>query len=219
MPRSFGVVDLLVARQAHPDAHRGDDLEARVEGVDGDVEADLVVALAGAAVGDRVGALALGDLDEQLRDQRPGERRGQRIGALVERVRLEVRPDEIGDEPLARVDDVGPRRAGRHRARSTPSRSEPPPTIDGQGHDLGVELLPQPGDGDRRVEAARVGEHDLVHRGASWTVRNGACDGFGTRSSQRLEARLVGEQDEERIVARQRAFLLVQASIRRWPGR
>ena len=52
-----------------------------------DVEADLVVALAGAAVGDRVGALALGDLDEQLRDERPGERGGQRIGALVERVR------------------------------------------------------------------------------------------------------------------------------------
>ena len=53
------VVDLLVAGQAHPDAHRGDDLEPRVEGVDRDVEADLVVALAGAAVGDRVGALAL----------------------------------------------------------------------------------------------------------------------------------------------------------------
>ena len=58
-----------------------------------DIEPDLVVALAGAAVGDRVGALALGDLDEELRDQRPGERGGQRVGALVERVRLEVRPD------------------------------------------------------------------------------------------------------------------------------
>ena len=61
---------------------------------DGDVEADLVVALAGAAVGDRVGAFALGDLDEQLRDQRPRERRGQRVGALVERAGLQVRPHE-----------------------------------------------------------------------------------------------------------------------------
>ena len=66
------VVDLLVARQAHPDAHRRDDLEPGVEGVDGDVEADLVVALAGAAVGDRVGALLLGDLDEQLGDAAAG---------------------------------------------------------------------------------------------------------------------------------------------------
>jgi hypothetical protein len=36
-----------------------------------DFEADLVVALAGAAVGDRVRALSVGDLDEQLRDEGP----------------------------------------------------------------------------------------------------------------------------------------------------
>ena len=116
MPRSCGVVDLLVARQAHPDAHRRDDLEPRVEGVDRDVEADLVVALAGAAVGDGVGALALGDLDQELGDQRPGEGGGQRVGALVERVRLEVRPDEVGDEPLA---------ARRRRRRATRRPTSP----------------------------------------------------------------------------------------------
>ena len=128
-----------------------------------DIEADLVVALAGAAVGDRVGALALGDLDEELRDQRPGERRGQRIRALVERVRLEVRPDVIGDEPLARVDDIGPRRAGRHRARLDPRAERPATEIDRQGHDLGVELFTEPGDRDRRIESARVSEDDLLH--------------------------------------------------------
>ena len=106
-PPGVRVVDLLVAGQAHPDAHRGDDLEARVEGVDGDVEADLVVALAGAAVGDRVGALLLGDLDEELGDERPGEGGGERVGALVEGVRLEGRPAEVADERLPRVDDVG----------------------------------------------------------------------------------------------------------------
>ena len=58
--------------------------------MDGDVEADLVVALAGAAVGDRVGALLLGDLDEQLGDERPREGGGQRVDALVEGVGLEV---------------------------------------------------------------------------------------------------------------------------------
>src|SRR4029079_13490319 len=65
-------VDSLVASQPNPAPHRGDDLEPRVEGVDGDVEPDLVVALAGAAVGDRVGALASGDLDEDLGDHGPG---------------------------------------------------------------------------------------------------------------------------------------------------
>src|SRR4030065_641857 len=44
------VFDLLVAREAHAHAHRRDHLQGGVEGVDGDIEADLVVALAGAAV-------------------------------------------------------------------------------------------------------------------------------------------------------------------------
>ena len=83
--------------------------------MDRDIEADLVVALAGAAVGDGVGALALGDLDQELRDERPGEGRGQRVGALVQGVGLEVRPHEVGHEPLAGVDHVGARGAGGHR--------------------------------------------------------------------------------------------------------
>ena len=109
------VVDLLLARQAHADAHRRDDLEARIEGMDGDVEPDLVVALARAAVGDRVGALAGGHLDQELRDQRPGERRGERVCPLVQGVRLEMRPHEIGHEPLAGIHDIGTRRARRDR--------------------------------------------------------------------------------------------------------
>ena len=58
MPRSCAYSISCVAGHAHADAHRGDDLEPRIERLDGDVEADLVVALAGAAVGDGVGALA-----------------------------------------------------------------------------------------------------------------------------------------------------------------
>jgi len=72
-----------------------------------DIEPDLVVALARAAVRDRIRALALGDLDEELRDERPREGRGQRIGTLVERVGLQMWPHEVGDEALAAVDHVG----------------------------------------------------------------------------------------------------------------
>jgi len=88
--------------------------------MDGDVEADLVVALAGAAVGDRVGALAPRHLHQQLGDERARQRGRERIRALVHRICLEVRPDEVADEPLARVDDVGPRRAGLIARFSTP---------------------------------------------------------------------------------------------------
>ena len=182
--------------------------------MDGDVEADLVVALAGAAVGDRVGALALGDLDEELGDERPGERGGQRIGALVERVGLEVRPDEVGHEALARVDDVGARRAGGHGPRLDALAQRAAAEVDREGHDLDPELLPEPGDGDRRIESARIGEDDLVHRvslraACRRTRRLVACSSSEALEPA-LEARLVGEQDEERVVARQRAFLLAQ---------
>ena len=213
MPRSVGVIDLLVAGQAHPDAHRRDDLEPRIEGVGRDVEADLVVALAGAAVGDRVGALALGDLDEELGDERPGQRRRQRIGALVEGVGLEVRPDEVGDEALARIDDVGPRRAGGHRASLDARAQRAAAEVDRERHDLDAELLLEPGDGDRRIESARVGEDDLVHAGArtSGSVARDRC--WTEAFAPALEARLVGEQDEEGIVARQRALLLAEARL------
>ena len=75
--------------------------------MDGDVEAHLVVALARAAMGHGVGTLARRDLHEELRDERPGEGRGEGVRALVEGVGLEVGPDERADEALTGVDDVG----------------------------------------------------------------------------------------------------------------
>ena len=44
----------------------GDDLDVRVERVGGQLEADLVVALAGCAVGDAIGARLVRDLDQAL---------------------------------------------------------------------------------------------------------------------------------------------------------
>src|SRR4029079_7444351 len=61
-PALGGVVDLLVAGQAHSDPHRRDALQPRVEGVDRHIEPDLVVAFARAAVSNRVRALAAGHL-------------------------------------------------------------------------------------------------------------------------------------------------------------
>ncbi len=158
-----GVVDRLLARQAHADAHRRDDLEGRVQGVDRDVEADLVVALAGAAVGHRVGALLLGDLDEELRDERTRERRRQRVDALVARVGLEARPAEVPHERLAGIDHVGARRPGGDGAPLDAGPQGSTAHVHGQRDDLGAELLAEPGDRDGRVETARVREDHLLH--------------------------------------------------------
>ena len=82
------VGDLLVAR---PDAvaQRRDHLHAGVVRLEGELEADLVVALAGAAVHDRLGAELERELRDRLGDHRPRERGDQRVLALVEGVRLQ----------------------------------------------------------------------------------------------------------------------------------
>jgi len=114
-------------------------------------------------MGDRIGALELGDLDEELGDERAGERGGQGIGALVERVGLEVRPDEVDEESLTGIDDVRARRTGGHRASLDPRAQGTATHVHGEGHDFDVELLLEPGDGDRGIESAGIGEDDLFH--------------------------------------------------------
>ncbi len=79
------VVDAVVAGHA-PHPHRGEHLEVGGEGAHADLEAHLVVALAGAAVRDRVGAELTGRDDEVLGDHRARERGHERVLALVERV-------------------------------------------------------------------------------------------------------------------------------------
>ena len=54
------------ARCQVPFTPRGDDLDVRVEGPGGQLEADLIVAFAGSAVGDRISTNLLCDLDKDV---------------------------------------------------------------------------------------------------------------------------------------------------------
>ena len=104
---------------------------------------DLVVALAGAAVRDRVAAVLARVLDRELRDQRATERGEQRIAAAVEGVRLDRGKHVVLGELLAGVDDV----AGRRRRDPSPcprSRRSPPrlAQVDVSAYDLRAVLRP-----------------------------------------------------------------------------
>ena len=68
----LAVVDRVLAGPDVPVPPRRHDFKLRREGLVGQLEADLIVALAGAAVGDRVGAFEQGNLDLVLGGQRPG---------------------------------------------------------------------------------------------------------------------------------------------------
>ena len=120
-PVLAGVGDLLLA--AHlPLAHRRDHLQLGVERRDRALDPDLVVALAGAAVGDRVAAVLAGGLDGELGDQRPAQRREQRVAAAVERVGLDRRQHVVARRtPRARR-----RPPSRRRRAPRPCRSRPP---------------------------------------------------------------------------------------------
>src|SRR5699024_6405561 len=65
------VLDLFLSRLDGPLSPRRDDLHIRRKRLDRQLEADLVVALAGAAVADGVRALGLRDLDKALCDAGP----------------------------------------------------------------------------------------------------------------------------------------------------
>ena len=157
------VGDLLVA--AHlPLTNRRDDLQLRGKRLDGRLDPDLVVALAGAAMGDGVAAVRAGDVAGDLREKRPAERRKERIGPLVARVRFDGGRDVVADELLLGIDKQRLGRAKRRGFRD--DRVEVVlglAEVDAQRHDLSVVLVLDPFEHDRRIQSAGVEQHASVH--------------------------------------------------------
>ena len=101
----LGERDQLLAALEAPLAPGRDDSDRGLERVVGELEAHLVVALAGRAVTDGVGAGLARDLDLLLGDQRPRDRGAEQVDALVERVGAEHREHEVA----RRTPRAGPR--------------------------------------------------------------------------------------------------------------
>ena len=89
-------------RPAHaPVARRRNQLQRRIERADRDVEADLIVALAGAAVRDASAPSIRAISTRCLRDQRTPERGGQRVARPRRSHGLQRRQDVVARELLA----------------------------------------------------------------------------------------------------------------------
>ncbi len=129
--------------------------------LEGKLEAELIVPLAGAPVDDGLGADVERDLGDGLGDDRPRQRRDERVLALVERVRDDRAGALLVGEGVLAVDEehvVGVRRA---RARDRLLEVELLANVDEYGDDLleAVPVLLQPREDAARVEPARVGDH------------------------------------------------------------
>ena len=160
----LGVRELILPRAEIPLPPGSDHPELGRQRPVGDLEANLVVALSGAAVGQRVAAVGQRRLHLRFRDQRPRERRSEQVAALVDRAGAQGGEEVVGGELCLEVDDLARDRAGAKRLFS--NRLEVLLLSDvghHRDHLAGV-VIPQPGDHHRRIESARVGEGDALDR-------------------------------------------------------
>ena len=98
-----------------PFAGGRDDFHLRREGVNAYLEPHLVVALAGAAVGDGGRAFSHRYIHQQLGHKRPCQRRRQRVLPFIKRIGLQRREDKILNKIFLGVDNFGFNRADFER--------------------------------------------------------------------------------------------------------
>ncbi len=159
----LGVAQQLLARIEIPFAPRCNDLHVGHQRIGAELEADLIVALAGRTVGDRVGAGLARNLDEALGDQRARDGCPQQVLAFVDRVGAKHGKHEVAHEFLAQVldeDFLHPARLGLAASWLDLLALT---DVGGERHHLAVVDVLQPLEDHGRVQPAGVGEHDLLH--------------------------------------------------------
>ena len=163
----LGEGDERGARCEAPLPPRRDHPDVRLERVGREFEAHLVVALAGRAMGDCVGADLARDFDQTLGDEGSRDRRAEQDLALVLGVGAEHREHVVAYEFLAQVLDedvfgLDPKHL-RLLARGFEllALSE----VGGEGDDFGAVGRLQPLEDDGSVEAAGIGEDDALDLG------------------------------------------------------
>ncbi len=116
-------------------------------------------------MGDGVGTVGPGHLDQVLHDDRARQGRYQRVAVLVERVGLQCGADEVTGELLTTIDDDGVNGA---RPQGTGLERFPVAAlaqVGGHGDDLDAQFLDHPPDGNGGVQAPAVGEDYSVRHG------------------------------------------------------
>ena len=173
-----------------PDAPRADHAQLRGERGVGALEADLVVALAGAAVAERVAAGGECHLDLRAGDDRAGDGGAHQVAVLVDRAGDRHREGELAQEGLLEVDDdaLGRAALGGLLADALELALALADVGHAGDHFAAVGFL-EPRDDAGGVEAAGVGDADLLGGGVlgggvGVGAHGGAsCVGFGVGCS------------------------------------
>ena len=159
----LGVGERVLARDDVPLAPRGDHGELGRERQVGELEAHLVVALPGAAVGDGIGVRLQRARHLASCDERAGERRAEEVGPLVDRACAQRGEAEVAHEREPQILDHDVARPALARARLEAFELSALPHVRAVADDLAPVGLLEPRHDDAGVEAARVGEHRAPH--------------------------------------------------------
>jgi hypothetical protein len=157
----LGELDQCRAAGQVPFAPRGDDLDVGRQRVIAELEADLVVAFPGRAVGHRIGPDLARDLDLPLGDQWPRNRGAEQIQPFVECIGAHHRENIVADELLLEVVDEDMFGANPHQLGLGPRRLQflALPQVGGEGHHFALVGDLKPLQDDAGIEPARKGEH------------------------------------------------------------
>ncbi len=162
---SFRVGDRVFAAPDVPFAPRCYDGQIRSKRSVSELEADLIVTLAGATVGERIRTHLPSDLNLSARNEGTAHRCAEEIFSTVNRSGSERGPDEVFDKLLPEVLDVALVRAGSNRFGAYALQLFSLADIRGDtNHPRAITLL-EPGDDDRCVEPAGVGEGNCANHG------------------------------------------------------
>ena len=163
----FGPGDELGAAGQVPFAPGGNHLDVGRQRGDAEFEADLIIALAGGAVGDGIGAGFAGDFHQTLGNERAGYAGAQKIITLITGIGAHHREDEIAHEFLADIVNVDMFGLDAHQHRLFAGRGQFAflPQISGECHHFAIIGYLEPLEDHRGVEAARIGKNDAFDGG------------------------------------------------------
>ena len=158
----FGVVDLFISRLDLPLSPRRDDRHAGGKILNAELKADLIVTLAGAAVGNCVRAFGERDLGQLLGDDGSCKRRAEQV-FFVLCAHHDRRHDDIVAHLVREVGHDQLARAGLDGLFLETFELVALPHVGGNGNDFRIVVVfLQPGNNDRCIQTAGIGENDFL---------------------------------------------------------
>ena len=168
------------------DSPGGDDLDVRFECFGGQLEPALVVPLAGRTVGVGLGPDFAGDLQADLRDQRPRDRGPQQINPLVLGLPLQHGEGEVAAQFLAGIDEL--RRLGAIVAGLLENRLAVfarLTQIDIHGMHV-VAFVLEPTENHRGIQTSRISQHTTGHDHLPLSSQSNSRDATHRRGNRPL---------------------------------